>query len=55
MATDIGRSFLPLAKSQNLIDDYSVENVEKLSFVDNAFDCVFCKEAFHHFPWAFMK
>jgi ubiquinone/menaquinone biosynthesis C-methylase UbiE len=54
MATDIGGAFLPLVKSQNLIDEYSVENVEKLSFADNSFDYAFCKEAYHHFPRAYM-
>ena len=28
----------------------SVENAEKLSFDDNEFDYVFCKESYHHFP-----
>lgn len=50
VATDIGDAFLPLAKEHKLIDEYSIENVEKLSFTENAFDFVFCKEAYHHFP-----
>lgn len=54
MATDIGGAFLPLVKAQKLIDDFSVENVEKLSFDDNSFDYVFCKEAYHHFPRAYL-
>ena len=54
MATDIGGSFLTLVKSQNLIDDYSVENVKKLPFIDNSFDYTFCKEVFHHFSRAYM-
>ncbi|MEA5405003.1 class I SAM-dependent methyltransferase [Arcicella sp. DC2W] len=54
MATDIGEAFLPLVKEQKLIDDFSVENVEKLSFDDNSFDYVFCKEAYHHFPRAYL-
>ena len=54
MATDIGGAFLPLVKEQKLIDDFSVENVEKLSFDDNSFDYVFCKEAYHHFPRAYL-
>lgn len=53
-ATDIGGSFLPLAVDQKLIDNYSVENVEKLSFGNESFDYVFCKEAYHHFPRAYM-
>ncbi|QRR01931.1 class I SAM-dependent methyltransferase [Dyadobacter sandarakinus] len=49
-ATDISETFLPLAASRGFIDKYSVENVEKLSFQDDSFDYVFCKEAYHHFP-----
>ena len=54
MATDIGGAFLPLVKDLHLIDDFSVENVEKLTFEDNSFDYVFCKEAYHHFPRAYL-
>jgi ubiquinone/menaquinone biosynthesis C-methylase UbiE len=53
-ATDIGGSFLPLSVEHKLIDNYSIENVEKLSFADNSFDYAFCKEAYHHFPRAYM-
>lgn len=49
-ATDIAGTFLPLVKSKGLIEKYAVENVERLSFDDNSFDYVFCKEAYHHFP-----
>ncbi|MEA5259884.1 class I SAM-dependent methyltransferase [Arcicella aquatica] len=54
MATDIGGAFLPLVKDLHLIDNFSVENVEKLTFEDNSFDYVFCKEAYHHFPRAYL-
>jgi ubiquinone/menaquinone biosynthesis C-methylase UbiE len=33
-----------------LIDECSLQNVEKMSFNDNSFDYVCCKEAYHHFP-----
>ncbi len=33
-----------------LIDECSLQNVEKISFNDNSFDYVCCKEAYHHFP-----
>ncbi len=33
-----------------LIDECSIQNVEKISFNDNSFDYVCCKEAYHHFP-----
>jgi ubiquinone/menaquinone biosynthesis C-methylase UbiE len=49
-ATDIAGTFLPLAQSRGVLDKYAVENVEKLSFQDESFDYVFCKEAYHHFP-----
>ncbi|CAG5069730.1 hypothetical protein DYBT9623_02467 [Dyadobacter sp. CECT 9623] len=49
-ATDISEAFLPLSKARGFIDKFSVENVEKLTFDDNSFDYVFCKEAYHHFP-----
>lgn len=49
-ATDISGTFLPLSKSKGFLDKYAIENVEKLSFADNSFDYVFCKEAYHHFP-----
>lgn len=50
IATDISGTFLPLSAGSSLLEKYSVENVEKLSFADNTFDYVFCKESFHHFP-----
>lgn len=49
-ASDIADTFLPLAVQYGLINKYSIENVENLSFADNSIDYVFCKEAFHHFP-----
>lgn len=49
-ATDISPTFLETSKNEGLFQHYSVENAEKLSFPDDSFDYVFCKEAFHHFP-----
>ncbi len=49
-ASDIAGTFLPLSQEHGLIEKFSIENVEKLSFEDNSFDYVFCKEAYHHFP-----
>ena len=49
-ATDISPTFLETSKRAGLIENFSIENAEKLSFSDNSFDYVFCKEAFHHFP-----
>jgi ubiquinone/menaquinone biosynthesis C-methylase UbiE len=50
LPTDISPYQLEKAKRLNLIEDYKVENAEKLSFNDNEFDLTLCKEAFHHFP-----
>jgi SAM-dependent methyltransferase len=49
-ATDIAGTFLPISKAHGLIENYAVENVERLSFQNESFDYVFCKEAYHHFP-----
>lgn len=48
--TDIGENMLRISKEKGWIDDFGVENAEKLSFADQSFDVTFCKEAFHHFP-----
>ena len=48
--TDISENMLKKSKEMNLINDYGVENAEELSFGDETFDVVFCKESFHHFP-----
>jgi ubiquinone/menaquinone biosynthesis C-methylase UbiE len=49
-ASDISSSLLPLACEKGIINQFSVENVENLSFSDGSFDYVFCKESYHHFP-----
>ena len=48
--TDIGENMLRISKEKGWINEFGVENAEHLSFADNSFDVVFCKEAFHHFP-----
>jgi ubiquinone/menaquinone biosynthesis C-methylase UbiE len=48
--TDIGENMLRISKEKGYINAYGIENAEQLSFADNAYDVVFCKEAFHHFP-----
>ncbi|CAN5535540.1 hypothetical protein BH09PLA1_BH09PLA1_17050 [soil metagenome] len=50
MATDISPVLLREAKHRGLIDDFRVENAESLSFADDAFEFVLCKESYHHFP-----
>lgn len=50
LATDISEHLLKEAKHLGYITKYKVENAESLSFNDSAFDYVFCKESYHHFP-----
>lgn len=50
LATDISDYLLREAKDLKFIIDYSEENAESLSFQDDEFDYVFCKESYHHFP-----
>jgi len=49
-ATDLNTDFLKVAKSEGIINDYAAENAENLSFANQQFDFVFCKESYHHFP-----
>lgn len=53
-ASDISDAVLQIAKAEGLIHDYSKQNVEHLTFDDGSFDYVMCKEAFHHFPRAYL-
>jgi ubiquinone/menaquinone biosynthesis C-methylase UbiE len=48
--TDISENMLREGKEMGIVKEYSVENAESLSFKDNSFEVVFCKEAFHHLP-----
>ena len=49
-ATDLYTILLKEGKNLNFIDEYSKENIENLSFNDNAFDYILCKETLHHLP-----
>ena len=53
-ATDISGTMLEAAHREGLIDNFSVENVEQLSYSTKSFDYVYCKESYHHFPRPFM-
>lgn len=48
--TDISGDMLSKGKEMGIVKEFGVENAEALSFKDDSFDIVFCKEAFHHFP-----
>lgn len=50
LASDISDILLKEAKAIGYISEYKKENAESLSFKDAAFDYVFCKESYHHFP-----
>ena len=50
VATDISDTMLKAAQSVGFIKQYKKENAERLSFADDSFDFVLCKEAYHHFP-----
>jgi Flp pilus assembly protein TadD/ubiquinone/menaquinone biosynthesis C-methylase UbiE len=49
-ATDIEDTLLRISLESGLLEKIGVENAERLSFADKAFDYVLCKESFHHFP-----
>jgi ubiquinone/menaquinone biosynthesis C-methylase UbiE len=48
--TDISEALLKRSKEEGRIRHYRVENAESLSFANDEFDYVFCKESYHHFP-----
>jgi ubiquinone/menaquinone biosynthesis C-methylase UbiE len=50
LASDISDTMLKVAQAAGFIQSYKKENAERLSFEDNSFDYVLCKEAYHHFP-----
>ncbi|MCX2451211.1 class I SAM-dependent methyltransferase [Pedobacter sp. PLR] len=49
-ATDLNTDFLSIAHQEGIVNDFRSENAEKLSFEDNSYDFVLCKESYHHFP-----
>jgi len=50
IASDIDDHFLKKGKEIGYIENYSKENLESLSFNNESFDFVLCKESFHHLP-----
>lgn len=50
LASDISDILLQQGKESGYIEDYSKQNSENLTFTDEKFDFVFCKESYHHFP-----
>lgn len=49
-ATGLNTDFLSVAQQEGIVSEYRSENAEKLSFEDNTYDFVLCKESYHHFP-----
>ncbi len=54
MASDITDVFLKESKAEGLIDNFREINVEHIDFPDDSFDYISCREAFHHFPRAYL-
>ena len=52
--TDISDTLLKVGFDRKFINSFSAENAENLSFENESFDYVYCKESFHHFarPYA---
>jgi len=52
--TDVSDLLLKVGHERKFITSFSAENAENLSFADESFDYVYCKESFHHFarPYA---
>jgi ubiquinone/menaquinone biosynthesis C-methylase UbiE len=50
LATDISDTLLREAREKGLIPEFRKENAESMSFADESFDSVLCKESYHHFP-----
>lgn len=48
LATDLDDTVLRQTRESGYITDCQIENAESLSFDDNSFDFVLCKEALHH-------
>jgi SAM-dependent methyltransferase len=52
--TDVSDTLLKIGHERKFITSFSAENAEHLSFANDSFDYVYCKESFHHFsrPYA---
>jgi len=48
--SDISDTLIKIGAEKGFINSYSAENAEALSFPDDSFEFVYCKESFHHFP-----
>ena len=48
--SDLSDTLLEIANKKGIIQEYSRQNAENLTFAENQFDYVYCKESLHHFP-----
>lgn len=54
-ASDIGDEVLKKSREFGFITKYTTQNAEKMSASDNSYDFVLVKEAYHHFPRAYLS
>lgn len=54
VASDLSDVFLKEAKAEGIINEYRKENVEFINLEEDSIDYVSCREAFHHFPRAYL-
>jgi len=54
VATDISDAILSEVAKNNFISDYKAVNVENIPYENGSFNYVFCREAYHHFPRAYL-
>jgi len=50
VATDISDVLLKEAHQEGLLEDFSRQNAESLTYDDGEFNFILCKESYHHFP-----
>ena len=50
LCTDLDDYLIKYSAKKKEINNYKKENAENLTFSDNEFDFVLCKESYHHFP-----
>jgi len=49
-ASDLNSDFLGVANEMGIVGEYATQNAECLSYADESFDFLLCKESYHHFP-----
>ena len=49
-ASDIQDKLLRIGNEKGFIKNFSKQNAEELTFQNDEFDFVYCKESYHHFP-----